>query len=53
LIDDICYSANLGDSRAIMSCKSGKNIKSMSIDHKPDDEEEKKRIIKNGGKVYK
>ena len=51
-IDDVCYSANLGDSRAIMSCNEGKVIQLMSMDHKPENEEEKKRIIKSGGKVY-
>lgn len=51
-LDDICYSANVGDSRAIMSCEEGKVIQLMSVDHKPEDEEEKKRIMKNGGKVY-
>ena len=52
IIDNICYSANVGDSRAIMSCDEGNKIQLMSQDHKPEDEEEKKRIIKSGGKVY-
>ena len=51
-IDNICYTANVGDSRAIMSCDGGKVIQLMSVDHKPEEEEEKKRVIRNGGKVY-
>ena len=35
-----------------MSCNEGKVIQLMSMDHKPENEEEKKRIIKSGGKVY-
>lgn len=52
-IDEICYIANVGDSRAIMSVDDGRNIIKLSKDHKPDDIEEKKRIILNGGRVYK
>ena len=50
--DNICYTANVGDSRAIMSSDGGKVIQLMSVDHKPEEEEEKKRVIRNGGKVY-
>jgi serine/threonine protein phosphatase PrpC len=42
--------ANSGDSRAIMSCKTG--VKSLSFDHKPEKPEEKERIINAGGKVH-
>jgi len=52
IVDDMCYVANVGDSRAIMSCERGKKIVDMSRDHKPSDENEKARIIMNGGKVY-
>ena len=46
--------ANVGDSRAIIV--KGKNngqldIKPLSIDQKPDDPEESKRIIENGGEI--
>jgi serine/threonine protein phosphatase PrpC len=35
-----------------MSTDKGKDMILLSNDHKPEDEEERKRIIKNGGKVY-
>ena len=42
----------MGDSRAVMSCKKGKEIIALSKDHKPGEESERNRIINNGGKVY-
>lgn len=41
--------ANAGDSRCIM-CRRGKAI-DLSIDHKPEDDLERKRIEKAGGQV--
>ena len=41
--------ANVGDSRAILV--KGNNIIPLSIDQKPDDPEESKRIIQNGGEI--
>ncbi|XP_054738134.1 probable protein phosphatase CG10417 isoform X1 [Anastrepha obliqua] len=43
------YVANAGDSRCVV-CRNGKAI-DMSLDHKPEDEEESARIIKAGGRV--
>ena len=42
--------ANVGDSRAIM-VKENNKIIPLSIDQKPDDPEESKRIIENGGEI--
>ena len=42
--------SNIGDSRAIM-VKSNNVIIPLSIDQKPDDPEESKRIIQNGGEI--
>ena len=52
IIGESCYVANVGDSRAIMSGKHGTKIFLLSKDHKPSEDQEKKRIIANGGKVY-
>lgn len=51
-LDDICYVANVGDSRAIMSANNGKNTEVLTNDHKPGLKEEEKRIVQAGGKVY-
>jgi protein phosphatase 2C family protein 2/3 len=52
IIDETCYVANVGDSRAMMSADGGEKIIVLSNDHKPTDEVEMKRIIENGGKIY-
>jgi serine/threonine protein phosphatase PrpC len=52
IVDDICYIANVGDSRAIMSKNRGKEIVELTNDHKPNNPNEKRRIIESGGKVY-
>ena len=49
-IDKKVYIANVGDSRGIMSMKGGKEVMSLSTDHKPDMEHQ--RITAAGGKVY-
>ena len=43
------YVANAGDSRCVV-CRDGKAIE-MSYDHKPEDELERTRINKAGGRV--
>lgn len=50
IINDKIICANAGDSRAILSCKSG--VRPLSFDHKPDNKEEKARILRSGGKVH-
>lgn len=49
---DTCYIANSGDSRAIMSSFAGDRVSELSLDHKPSDEYEQKRILDAGGKIY-
>lgn len=51
-VNEMCYVANLGDSRAIMSKYNGQQVIPLSIDHKPDNPVEYERIYKNGGSVY-
>ena len=52
IINDILYSINLGDSRALYSYDTGKYLYQITRDHKPNDEVEKNRIEKAGGKVF-
>ena len=49
-IGDRFICANIGDSRAIR-IKTGNEIVPLSIDQKPDDPEESKRIVQNGGEI--
>lgn len=44
------FVANAGDSRCIVVQRGGK-VKPMSVDHKPNREDEEKRIVQLGGKV--
>ena len=48
----MCYVANVGDSRSVLSCEDGLKALNLSRDHKPMDEIEYKRIIEAGGKIY-
>ena len=52
VVDKKIYVANVGDSRALFSEQNGKNFVVVTEDHKPNNEKEKKRIIKSGGHVY-
>jgi len=52
IIGEICYIANVGDSRAVLSSAGGQQMTALSRDHKPSDIEEYKRIIKAGGQIY-
>ena len=52
IVGDMCFVANVGDSRALMSADGGNYVVDLSRDHKPNDEYEQKRIQDNGGKIY-
>ena len=52
IISNSVYIGNVGDSRCIGSFKNGKIQKDITIDHKPNFPDEKKRIINNGGNIY-
>ncbi|KAL4506059.1 hypothetical protein ABPG72_013820 [Tetrahymena utriculariae] len=52
LVGEICYIANVGDSRAILSMNKGERTLDLSRDHKPCDIQEKERIIEAGGRIY-
>lgn len=44
ILNEMCYVANVGDSRAIMSADGGEKVYILSTDHKPTHEVEMKRI---------
>jgi protein phosphatase 2C family protein 2/3 len=52
-LDDICYVANLGDCRALLSENGSSTLKTITRDHKPNDEIELQRIEGNGGYIFK
>jgi protein phosphatase 2C family protein 2/3 len=52
IVEEICYVANLGDTRAILSLNYGSSIQPLSKDHKPNVDSEKQRIYENGGHIY-
>lgn len=52
IYDNVCYCANLGDSRAIYSEKGSEIVKQLSMDHKPETQSERDRIVKAGGSIY-
>ena len=49
VVDEMCYVANTGDSRGVLSVDGGKQVIALSNDHKPTDPIEKERILANGG----
>ena len=52
IIEEELYIANVGDSRAVLSKNFGETVVQVTLDHKPSEEEEQKRIVIAGGKVY-
>lgn len=52
IVGEICYTANVGDSRAVLSSGGGSSVVALSRDHKPSDTDEYKRIIAAGGQIY-
>ena len=52
VVDKEVFVANVGDSRAIMSADKGKKLFLLSRDHRPNEQYEIQRIVKNGGGTY-
>jgi serine/threonine protein phosphatase PrpC len=48
----MCYIANVGDSRAVLSRMNGNIVEAVTNDHKPNNDNEVDRIAKAGGSVY-
>jgi protein phosphatase 2C family protein 2/3 len=44
IVQDMCYVANVGDSRAVLSCEEGRRAYPLSLDHKPGEDGETERI---------
>lgn len=51
--NNICYLANLGDSRTIVSKRFGAEIEQVTKDHKPEEASERARIEQNGGEIFR
>jgi serine/threonine protein phosphatase PrpC len=47
------WAVNLGDSRCVVSKAGGSEIKQITFDHKPSEQEELERIVKSGGHVFR
>lgn len=52
LFEKRVFVVNVGDSRAILSCDGGNFAVNLSLDHKPNEDFEQKRILDAGGRVY-
>ena len=52
IVEQTCYVANVGDSRALMLAEGGQKLFILSRDHRPCEIGEKTRITENGGKIY-
>eukprot|EP00828_Plagiopyla_frontata_P026870 TRINITY_DN35027_c0_g1_i1.p1 TRINITY_DN35027_c0_g1~~TRINITY_DN35027_c0_g1_i1.p1 ORF type:complete len:154 (-),score=23.93 TRINITY_DN35027_c0_g1_i1:90-551(-) len=52
IFNDICYIANLGNSKAIISMDDGKQYQIMTNDHSTKNQTEIQRILANGGQLY-
>ena len=52
IVGEVWYVVNVGDSRAVLSSDSGHKVAPLSIDHKPWNFSERKRIQEAGGQIY-
>ena len=52
IYNNVCYTANLGDSRAVLMSEQCQKCYQITKDHKPSNPSEQKRILEAGGKIY-
>ena len=52
ILNNYLYTINIGNTRALYSYDTGKYLYQITREHKPNDEIEKRRIEKAGGKVF-
>ena len=52
IIKDICYTANIGDSRALLSQMNSTKINQITKDHRPNQNEERYRLVTSGAYIY-
>ena len=52
IVNEKCFVANVGDSRAVISTNFGQNKADLTLDHKPNRESEFKRIVERNGQVF-
>jgi len=53
IINDICYCANIGDSRALLSQSNSSKVHQITKDHRPQESSERIRLITNGAYIFK
>lgn len=52
IIKDICYCANIGDSRALLSQQNSTKVNQITKDHRPYQNEERIRLITSGAYIF-
>ncbi len=52
IIKDICYTANIGDSRALLSHQNSTKLMQVTKDHRPYQYDERIRLINSAAYIY-
>ena len=51
-MNEVCYCAHMGDSRAILSQHDSNKIVQLTKDHRPMQNEERIRLVTSGAYIY-